>query len=304
MCTYEPHSDKYVSRAEYDELKARVDHLETLLLSRAQLPSGFAPQPQHGPESTSSSQAQPKPLGTRLPAAATPGQQQACGAISTAPAPMPLPIMPYDLPPPNSSPVGRTSSTTATTTTTTTTLPSIASLANGPPHHPTGVARLHREHRDHEHREQQHQSYAPFPPPQSPLQQQQSLQLQLQQLRLQRLYQDKQQQTKNCHAQTFTPLGERLRCHHRIFLQGPAAVYRLYRLPNSNNNNNNNIHRRLRRILMCGARRGRRTRVPTCRGHPHPERQRSGMQSVHRSERGSRVSMYPWPWTRRNRALR
>ncbi|KAI0271920.1 hypothetical protein BGY98DRAFT_184790 [Russula aff. rugulosa BPL654] len=135
--------DKYVSRAEYDELKARVDHLETLLLSRAQLQSGFAPQPQQGPESTSSSQAQPKPLGTRLPAAATPGQQQACGAISTAPAPMPLPIMPYDLPPPNSSPVGRTSSTTATTTTTITTLPSIASLANGSPPHPTGVARLH-----------------------------------------------------------------------------------------------------------------------------------------------------------------
>jgi hypothetical protein len=303
MCTYEPHSDKYVSRAEYDELKARVDHLETLLLSRAQ-PSRFAPQPQQGPESTSSSQAQPKPVGlpsTRLQAAAAPGQQQGCGASSTAPAPAPLPIMPYDsigLPPPNSLPMGRTSSTTATTTTTTTTLPSIASLANGPLPHPTGAACLHRERRDHEHREQQHQSYAPFPPPQSPLQQQQSLQLQ--QLRLQRLYQDKQQQTKNCHAQTFTPLGERLRCHHRIFLQDPAAVYRLYRLPNSNSN----IHRRLRRILMCGARQGRRTRVPTYRGHPHPERQRSGVQSVHRSESGSRVSFCPRPWTRREGTLR
>jgi hypothetical protein len=306
MCTYEPHSDKYVSRAEYDELKARVDHLETLLLSRPQLPSGFAPQPQQGSEPTSSSQAQPKPVGlpsTRLPAAAT-GQQQGCSAISTAPAP----IMPYNPigppPPPNSSPVGRTSSSTAATMTTTlTTLPSIASLANGPPLNPTGAARLHREHREHEHREQQHQPYAPLPPPQSPLQQQQSLQLQLQQLRMQRMHQDKQQQTKNCHAQTFTPLGERLRCHHRIFLQGPAAVYRLYRLPNSNSNNSN-IHRGLRRIIMCGAQRGRRTRVPTCRGHPHPERQRSGVQSVHRRENGSRVPIYPWLWTRRNRALR
>ena len=294
MCTYEPDSDKYVSRAEYDELKARVDHLETLLLSRPQLPSGFAQQ-QQGPEPTSSaqSQAQPKPVGsTRLPAAAAPGQQQGCGAISTAPAPATMPIMPYNPiglpPPPNSSPVGRTSSTT-TATTTLTTLPSIASLANGPPLHPTGAARLHREHRDHEHREQQHQPYAPLPPPQSPLQQQQSLQLQ--QLRLQQLHQDKQQQTKNCHAQTFTPLGERLRRHHRIFLQGPAAVYRLYRLPN-NNSNNRNIHRGLRRIIMCGARRGRRTRVPTCRGRPHPERQRSGVQSVRRRENGSRVFIY------------
>jgi hypothetical protein len=306
MCTYEPDSDKYVSRAEYDELKARVDHLETLLLSRPQLPSGFAPQPQQGQEPTSSSQsqAQPKPVGsTRLLAAAAPGQQQGCGAISTAPAPVPMPIMPYNsigLPPPtNSSSVGRTSSTTnATTTTTLTTLPSIASLANGPPLHPTGAARLHREHR-----EQQHQPYAPLPPPQSPLQQQQSLQLQLQQLRLQRLHQDKQQQTKNCHAQTFTPLGERLRCHHRIFPQGPAAVYRLYCLPN-NNSNNSNINRGLRRITMRGARRRRRTRVPTCRGHPLPERQRSGVQSVRRRENGSRVPIYLWLWTRRNRALR
>jgi hypothetical protein len=55
---------------------------------------------------------------------------------------------------------------------------------------------------------------------------------------------------------------------------------------------------------MCGARRDRRTRVPTCRGHPHPERQRSGVQSVHRSESGSRVPICPWPWTRRDRALR
>ena len=305
ICTYEPHSDKYVSRAEFDELKARVDHLETLLLSRPQLPSGFAPQPQlqQGPDPTSSSQAQSKQLGlpsTRLQAAAAPGKQHGCGGINAAPAPAPMPIMPYDsigLPPPNSSSLGRTSSTTATTTTTT--LPSIASLANGPPPHPTGAARLHREHPDHEHREQQHQPYAPFPPPQSPLQQQQSLQLRLQQLRLQQLCQDKQQQTKNCHAQTFTPLGERLRCPHRIFLQGPAAVYRLYHLPN----NNSNIHRRLRRILICGARRDRRTPVPTCRSHPHPERQRSGVRSVHRSESGSRVSIYPWLWTRRNRAL-
>ena len=299
MCTYEPHSDKYVSRAEYDELKARVDHLETLLLSRPQLSSGFASQPQQGPEpASSSSQTQPKSVGlstTRLPAAAAPGQQ-GCGAISTSPAPVPMPIMPYNsiALPPNSSPVGRISSTTATLTT----LPSIASLANGPPPHPTGAACLHREHRDHEHREQQHQPYAPLPPPQSPLQQQQPIQLQLQQLRLQRLYQSGEHQTKNCHAQTFTPLGERLRCHHRILLQGPAAVYRLYRLP-VNNSNNSNIHRRLRLILMCGARRGRRTRVLTS----HPEQQRSGVQSVRRSENGSRVPVHPWLWTRRNRAL-
>jgi hypothetical protein len=291
MCTYEHHSDKYVSRAEYDELKARVEHLETLLLSRPQLPSGFTPQPQQGPEPTPSSQAQSKSVGlpsTRL-AAAAPGQQQGRGTISTAPVPVPMPIVPYNpigLPlPPNFSPVGRTSSTaTATTTTTPTTLPSIASLANGPPIHQMGVARLHREHRDHEHREQQHQPYAPLPPPQSPLQHQQSLQLQ--QLRMQRMHQDEQQQTKNCHAQTFTPLGERLRCHHRIFLQGPAAVYRLHRLPN-NNSNDSSIHHRHRRILMCGARRGRRTQVPTYRGHPHPERQRSGVRCARRSEKGS-----------------
>ena len=303
MCTYEPHSDKYVSRAEFDELKARVDHLETLLLSRPQLPSGFTAQPQQGPEPTSSSQAQPKPLGlpsTRLPAAPAPGQQQGSGAINTVPAPAPMPIMPYNAiglppPPPNSSP-GRTS----TATTTLTTLPSIASLANGPPPHPTGAARLHREHRDHEHREQQHQPYASFPPPQSPLQQQQSLQLRLQQLQLQRLQQDQQRQTKNCRAQTFTPLGERLRCH-RIFLQGPAAVYRLYRLPN----NNSNIDRRLRRILMCGARQDRCTRVPTCRRHPHPERQYSGVPLARsRSENGSRVPIYPWLWAGRKRGFR
>jgi hypothetical protein len=299
MCTYDYHSDKYVSRAEYDELKARVDHLESLLLSRPQLPPGFTPQP--GPEPSSSSQTQPKHVtlpSTRHPAAAAPGQHQGSGAISTAPAPAPMPIMPYNpmgLPP---SPVGRTS------TATTTALPSIASLANGPP---TGAARLHREHRDREHREQQHQPYAPLPPPQSPLQQQQSLE---QQQFYQHQHQHQQQQTKNCHAQTLTPLGERLRCPHRIFLQGPAAVYRLHRLPNNNSNNNNGIRRRLRRILMCGARRGdRRTRVPTCHDHPHPhlhpERQRSGVQLVRRSEKGSRVPIYyPLLWMGRNRALR
>lgn len=280
------HSDKYVSRAEYDELKARVEHLETLLHSRPQLPSGFAPQP--GPE-PSSSQAQPKQAtlpSTRIPAAAAPGQHQGSGAISTAPVPAPMPIMPYNSiglppPPPNSSPVGRT----LTTTTTHTALPSIASLANGPPHHPTGAARLHREHREREHREQQHQPYAPLPPPQSPLQQQQLLHHHQHQ---------HHQQTKNYHAQTFTPLGERLRSHHRIFLQGPAAVYRLHRLPDCNNSN---VRRRLRRILMCGARPGyRHTRVmPTCRVHPHPhhpERLHSGVPCVRRSENGSRVPIY------------
>jgi hypothetical protein len=294
------HSDKYVSRAEYDELKARVEHLETLLLSRPQLPSGFAPQP--GPE-PSSSQAQPKQAtlpSTRLPAAAAPGQHQGSGAISTAPAPAPIPIMPYNSiglppPPPNSSPVGRTS-----TTTTLTALPSIASLANGPLHHPTGAARLHREHRDREHREQQHQPYAPLPPPQSPLQQQQSLH------QHQHRHKHQHQQTKNYHAQTFTPLGERLRSRHRIIPQGPAAVYRLHRLPDCNNSN---VRRRLRRILMYARWGYRRTRVvPTCRGRPHPhhpERLRSGVPCVRRSENGSRVPIYyPLLWMGRDRALR
>jgi len=299
MCTYEFHSDKYVSRAEYDELRARVDHLESLLLSRPQLPHGFTPQP--GPEPSSSSQAQPKQgtLPSRHPAA-TPGQHQGSSAVITAPAPAPMPIMPYNamgLPPPhpNSSPVGRTLTTTMTA------LPSIASLANGPPLHATGVAHLHREHRDREHREQQHQPYAPLPPPQSPLQLQQSLQQQ-------QFHQHQQQQTKNCLAQTLTPLGERLRCHQRILLQGPAAVYRLHRLPNNNSYNSNSVRRGLRRILMCGARRGRRrTRVPTSRDrlHPHPERQRSGVPFVRRSENGSRVPIYyPLLWMGRNRALR
>jgi hypothetical protein len=58
---------------------------------------------------------------------------------------------------------------------------------------------------------------------------------------------------------------------------------------------------------MCGAR--RRTEVPTCRGHPHPhpERPRSGVPFVRRSENenGSRVPIYyPLHWMERNRALR
>ena len=60
--------DKYVSRAEYDELKARVDRLETLLHSRAQFPSSFALQP--GPESSSSQARQQQASSTRLPVAA------------------------------------------------------------------------------------------------------------------------------------------------------------------------------------------------------------------------------------------
>jgi len=271
-------SDKYVSRAEYDELKMRVDRLEAML-SRAQLPSSFTPQP--GPES-SSSQLPQQQLTTARPLPASPGRQGT---------PAQPPLLPYHpISPPGlgqthgpagaafpggvagpsrtatvaqdysemaqlrapNSPAGRTA------------LPPLASLGHGPapfdgPPHPP---RLHREHR--EHREQQHQPYAS--PPQPPLQQP-----------LQQLH----QQTKNYHAQTLTPLGERLR--HCITLQGPAAVPRLHHHPYSNNNSSN---RRLR-LLVRGVR-GR--RHPTAPAYRSPllfcGRQHYGVQSV-RSENGS-----------------
>ncbi len=153
--------------------------------------------------------------------------------------------------PPNS-PTGRMS------------LPPLASLANGPAPFdgPQPPSRLPREHR--EHRELHHQPYAPLPP-QPPLQQP-----------LQQLH----QQTKNYHAQTLTPLGERLRL--ATLLQGPAAVSRLHRHRSSSN-----CIRRLR-LLRCGAR-CHRCHTPSAY-HDLPlsflGRQRSVVPSV-RSENGS-----------------
>lgn len=269
-----------MSRAEYDELKARVDRLETLLHSRVQFPSSFAPQP--GPESTS--QAQQQPGSTRLPVAAVaPGQQGTTGAAPMLPynpispqgpcqtqgAGFPASLAgssrlaaagPKDYsamalrPPAPNSPTGRMS------------LPPLASLANGPAPFdgPQPPSRLPREHR--EHRELHHQPYAPLPP-QPPLQQP-----------LQQLH----QQTKNYRAQTFTPLGERLRLAN--LLQGPAAASRLYRHRSSN------CIRRLR-LLRCGAR-CYRCHTPSAY-HDLPlnflGRQRSVVPSVRcvRSENGS-----------------
>ena len=258
------------------------------MLSRAQLPSSFTPQP--GPES-SSSQLSQQQLTTTRPPPASPSQQ---GTHAQ------LPLLSYhSISPPN---LGQThgpaaaafpgsvaSSSRAATgaqdysemaqlrasnsPASRTALPPLASLANGPvpfdgPPHPS---RLHREHR--EHREQQHQPYAS--PPQPPLQQP-----------LQQLH----QQTKNYRAQTLTPLGERLR---HISLQGPAAVPRLHHHPCSNNSSSN---RRLR-LLVRGAR-GRR--------HPSPllfcGRQHCGVQSV-RSENGSSPICTPF-WMECDQASR
>jgi len=258
-----------------------VDQLESYLTSRTQPPPGFTSQP--GLES-SSSQFQ-APVSMRLPVAVGAAQSQ---QGTTAPVPMvpynPIspPVGPPSLPqgspfpmvlagPPRpvsagskdygamaprrpNSPAGRMA------------LPPLASLAHG--HGPTPFdgppppSRLHREQR--EHREQQHQPYAPLPP-QSPLQQP---------------LQQPHQQTKNYHAQTLTPLGERLR--HCIPLQGPAAISRLPRHPNSSS------HRL--RLLMCGAQ-GRRCRRAPALYDPLIPGPRRGAPSV-RSESGSSLS-YP-----------
>jgi hypothetical protein len=272
--------DKYVSRAEYDELRARVDRLETLLLSRAHQPSGFATLP--GPEpSSSQTQQQQQLASTRLPAGTASGHQGPTAPVpynsispsssSTQGAAFPAGLAgpsrvvagsqdyggAMALRAPNSPASGRTA------------LPPLASLANGPAPFdggPPPPSRLHREqhqHREHREREreQQHQPYAPLPP-------QPSLQQPLQQLH---------QQTKNYRAQTLIPLGERLR--NCISLQGPAAVSRLHR-------HRSNSTRRLR-LLMRGARGRRFHTAPAYRGlllflGPH----RSGVPSV-RSENGS-----------------
>jgi hypothetical protein len=297
-----------VSRTEYDELKARVDRLETLLHSRAQLPSSLAPQP--GPES-SSSQAQQHSSSTRLTATATaatvapPGQQG-----NTARAPM-LPYNSVSPPGPNQTqgaaaaaafPAGLAGSSRPSIApgskdygasaialrspnspagTGRTALPPLASLANGPrpfdgPVPPPNLSRLppreHHQHREREFRELQHQPYAPLPPqppPQQPLQQ-------------------LHHQTKNCRAQTLTPLGERLRLSS--FLQGPAAVPRLP----CHRRRRSNCIRRLR-LLTCGAR--GRCHWPSLSACHCPllrflVRQRSGVPSV-RSENGSRSLALP-----------
>lgn len=275
------YSDKYVSRAEYDELRARVDRLETLLHSRAPFPSGFAPQP--GPESSSSQAQQEQASSTRLPmAAVAPGQQG-----NTAPAPM-LPYNPISPQGPSQTqgagfPAGLSGSSRPaaagpkdygamalrppTSPTGRMALPPLASLANGPElfDGPQPPSRLPREHR--EHRELHHQPYAPFPP-QPPLQQP-----------LQQLH----QQTKNYHAQTPTPLGERLRL--ATLLQGPAAVSRLYRHRSSN------CIRRLR-LLRCGAR-YHRCHAPSAHSSPPLSflgQQRNVVLSV-RSENGSSTKL-------------
>ena len=272
-------SDKYVSRAEYEELKTRVDRLEAMV-SRAQLPSSFTPQP--GPES-SSPQFPQQQLTTARPPGATQSQQGN---------PTQLPLLPYHpISPPGFSqtpgpaaagfPAGLTGSSRTIADTqdynamaqlrapnspaSRTALPPLASLATGPAPYdgPPPPHRLHREHR-----EQQHQPYAS--PPQPPLQQP-----------LQQLH----QQTKNYHAQTLTPLGQRLRLSS--LPQGPAAVSRLRRHCSSC------CIRRLR-LLMCGG-----------RGRPRPTppayhsrllhffgQQRSGVLSV-RCENGSSQSHLP-----------
>ncbi|KAI0291883.1 hypothetical protein BC826DRAFT_466459 [Russula brevipes] len=261
--------DKYVSRAEYDELRARVDRLETLLLSRAHQPSGFATLP--GPEPSSSQTQQQQQLGTTAPVpynSISPSSSSTPGAAFPAGLAGPSRVVAgsHDyggamaLRAPNSPASGRTA------------LPPLASLANGPAPFdggPPPPSRLHREqhqyreHRERE-REQQHQPYAPFPP-------QPSLQQPLQQLH---------QQTKNYRAQTLIPLGERLR--NCISLQGPAAVSRLHR------HRSNSTHRL--RLLVRGARGRRFHTAPAYRGlllflGPH----RSGVPSV-RSENGSSSS--------------
>ncbi|KAH9173989.1 hypothetical protein EDB89DRAFT_647481 [Lactarius sanguifluus] len=298
--------DKYVSRAEYDELKIRVDRLEAML-SCAQPSTGLAaplcsetsPHQQHQHQQQQST----RPLGAATSAAGH--RAQGPGPAPQVPYhPLSPPIIPGQTPAglagpsravgsggiaqdygsplalrgPNSPP-GRTA------------LPPLASLANGPvpfdgppPPGPMPPRSLHRERdrdrdrdRDHasDHQQQQrhgesvHQSYAP-PPPQ-----------------LQQPLQPPHQQTKNSHAQTLTPLGERLRLC--TTLQGPAAaVLRLRHHPNifcsSRPRNSSSSQRRRLRLLArtvqvhCTAT----AIIPACR-QPRLHflgRQRSGVQSV------------------------
>lgn len=163
-----------------------------------------------------------------------------------------------------------------------TALPPLASLANGPgpydgpapPLSNPSPSRLlphrehhHQHHREREHREPQYQPYAPLSP----------------QLPPQQVLQQLHHQTKNCRAQTLTPLGGRLRLSS--LLKGPAAVPHLPR-----HHCSSNCIRRLR-LLTCGVRGRCRRRRPTpsafhCPLLPFLGQQRSGVLSV-RSENGS-----------------
>ena len=200
-------SDKYVSRAEYDELKIRVDRLEAMLSCAQPQTGSTAPQ---GHESSPQQQHQQRPLG----AVSSPMGHRAQG-----PGPVPY----HSLSPPGNNPAGLAGPSRVVAPGATaqdygaalalrgpnsppgrTALPPLASLANGPgpydgPRPPSRS--LHREReRDHE-QQQQHRHgelvYAPPPPP-PPLQQP---------------LQPPHQQTKNSRAQTLTPLGEIGRAH-------------------------------------------------------------------------------------------
>ncbi|KAI0259369.1 hypothetical protein BC834DRAFT_635201 [Gloeopeniophorella convolvens] len=155
--------DKYVSRAEYDELKARVDRLEAMLSRAPPGPSTLTlvTEPSQPPPHAAAGQGPAAPYNPLSP----PGQTPAFPAGLAGPS---RPQEYGTLRPPSSP--ARTA------------LPPLASFANGPAQF-DGPPRLH-----------------PYAPP--PLQQ--------------------PQQTKNCYAQTLTPLGERLR--RCTPLQGPAAA--------------------------------------------------------------------------------
>ncbi|KAN0138049.1 hypothetical protein V8E53_003938 [Lactarius tabidus] len=295
--------DKYVSRAEYDELKIRVDRLEALLCAQpttclaAPPRSESSPQQQHQQTRPSSSAAGHRgtapyhPLSPPIIPGQTPaglaGPSRAGAAAQDYGAAL-------GLRGPNSPP-GRTA------------LPPLASLANGPgpfdgPQAPGPMPssrglhhrdrerdrdrdRESREHHASEHQQQQqhrhgelvhHQPYAPPPPPQ-----QQPLQPQ-------------HQQTKNSRAQTLTiPLGERLR--HCTTPQGPAAaVLRLCHHPNifcSNSRPRNSSSRRRRLLARAAQVRCTAIEIMPVYRRPHRPflvRRRSEVQSV-KSGSGSAI---------------
>ncbi|KAF8266140.1 hypothetical protein EI94DRAFT_1733865 [Lactarius quietus] len=259
--------DKYVSRAEFDEIKIRVDRLEAML-SCAQPSTCSAAPP--CPELSPQQQHQQRPLGAATSAAGHRAPPTPYHPLSPPMIPGQIPAglagpsragatpqdygAPMSLRGPNSSPPGRTA------------LPPLTSLAqrdgpgpfDGPsapgPMRPSSRSLHHREReslrdrdresrdhasdQQHRHGELVHQPYAPPPPP--PLQQP---------------LQPPHQQTKNSSAQTLTPLGERLRLCNT--LQGPAAVVlRLRHHPNifcSNSRPHNSSSCRRRRLLARAA---------------------------------------------------
>ena len=271
-----PCSDKYVSRAEYDELKIRVDRLEALLQPQTGLAAqsscpDSSPQQQH--------QQRPSAVGHRTqgpgPAQQVPYHPLSPPGNHPGPSRVVAPGAPAQdygaalvLRGPNSPP-GRTS------------LPPLASLANGPGPFdgpPPSSRSLHRDReRDRDHRDrdqhasdqQQHRHgelvYAPPPPPPPPLQQP---------------LQPPHQQTKNSRAQTLTPLGERLRLCTTP--QGPAAVVlRLRHRPNIFCRPRNSS--RLR--LLARAAQVRRTAIAIMSAYSRPRRRlflghRCGVQSA------------------------